>query len=161
MGLGASTATNAAGDGRAAAHPAVAGSAGCACRYHPGRGEHSGGSGVREDRRDAGGDRPVHAAAPDGRLRRAGFIAASCCRRGFRYRGHPWRGPRRAILTRVIEHLRKRRIRFAVSTVLGPVREQLDRYGISAALGPGAYYDTPGEALEAYHAAERATGEQR
>ena len=64
-------------------------------------------------------------------------------------------------LTRVIEHLRKRRIRLAVSTVLGPVREQLDRYGISAALGPGAYYDTPGEALEAFHAAERATGEQR
>ena len=58
-----------------------------------------------------------------------------------------------AVLTRVIEHLRKRHIRFAVSSVLGPVREQLDRYGISAALGPGAYYDTPGEALEAFHAA--------
>jgi len=57
------------------------------------------------------------------------------------------------VLTRVIEHLRKRHIRFAVSTVLGPVREQLDRYGISAALGPGAYYDTPGEALEAFHGA--------
>ena len=62
-------------------------------------------------------------------------------------------------LTRVIEHLRKRRIRLAVSSVLGPVREQLDRYGISAALGPGAYYDTPGEALEAFHAAQGATGE--
>ncbi len=58
-----------------------------------------------------------------------------------------------AVLTRVIEHLRKRHVRFAVSAVLGPVREQLDRYGISAALGPGAYYDTPGEALEAFHAA--------
>ena len=58
-----------------------------------------------------------------------------------------------AVLTRVIEHLRKRHIRFAVSSVLGPVRQQLDRYGISAALGPGAYYDTPGEALEAFHAA--------
>jgi SulP family sulfate permease len=63
-----------------------------------------------------------------------------------------------AALTRVIEHLRKRHIRFAVSSVLGPVREQLDRYGISAALGPGAYYQTPGEALEAFHAAERVTG---
>jgi MFS superfamily sulfate permease-like transporter len=41
-----------------------------------------------------------------------------------------------AVLTRVIEHLRKRHIRLAVSAVLGPVREQLDRYGISAALGP-------------------------
>jgi SulP family sulfate permease len=64
-----------------------------------------------------------------------------------------------AALTRVIEHLRKRHIRPAVSSVLGPVREQLDRYGISAALGPGAYYDTPGEALEAFHAAEGLTGE--
>ena len=61
-----------------------------------------------------------------------------------------------AVLTRVIEHLRKRHIRFVVSSVLGPVREQLDRYGISAALGPGAYYDTPGEALEAFHATKRA-----
>jgi hypothetical protein len=39
------------------------------------------------------------------------------------------------------------------------VHEQLDRYGISTALGPGAYYDTPGEALEAFHAAEGVTGE--
>jgi sulfate permease, SulP family len=64
-----------------------------------------------------------------------------------------------AVLTRVIEHLRKRHIRFAVSTVLGPVREQLDRYGISEALGPGAYYDTPGEALEAFHTADGVIGE--
>jgi sulfate permease, SulP family len=41
-----------------------------------------------------------------------------------------------AVLTRVIEHLRKRHIRFAVSAVMGPVREQLDRYGISAASAP-------------------------
>ena len=61
-----------------------------------------------------------------------------------------------AVLTRVIEHLRKRHIRFAVSSVLGPVRGQLDRYGISAALGPGACYDTPGEALEAFHATKKA-----
>jgi high affinity sulfate transporter 1 len=65
-----------------------------------------------------------------------------------------------AVLTRVIEHLRKRHIRFALSSVLGPVRRQLDRYGISAALGPGAYFDTPGEALEAFHATEQVTGEQ-
>ena len=64
-----------------------------------------------------------------------------------------------AVLTSVIEHLRKRHVRFTVSAVLGPVREQLDRYGISAALGPGAYYDTPGEALEAFHAAKGVTGE--
>ena len=65
-----------------------------------------------------------------------------------------------AVLTRVIEHLRKRDIRFAVSSVLGPVRKELDRYGISAALGPGAYYDTPGEALEAFHVTEQVTGDQ-
>jgi high affinity sulfate transporter 1 len=64
-----------------------------------------------------------------------------------------------AVLTRVIEHLRRRHIRFAVSSVLGPVREQLDRYGIGAALGAGAYYDTPGEALEAFHAAEGVAGD--
>jgi len=64
-----------------------------------------------------------------------------------------------AVLTRVIEHLRKRHIRFALSTVHSPVREQLDRYGISAALGPGAYYDTPGEVLEAFHTAEGVTGQ--
>jgi high affinity sulfate transporter 1 len=64
-----------------------------------------------------------------------------------------------AVLTRVIEHLRKRHIRFAVSTIHSPVRKQLDRYGIGAALGPGAYYDTPGEALEAFHAPEAVTGQ--
>jgi SulP family sulfate permease len=57
-----------------------------------------------------------------------------------------------AVLTRVIEHVHQRHIRFVVTTVLGPVREQLDRYGISAALGPDAYFDTPGEALEVFHA---------
>jgi sulfate permease, SulP family len=58
-----------------------------------------------------------------------------------------------AVLTRVVELLQRRHIRCAVSTVLGPVRGELDRYGISALLGPGAYYETPGEALEAFHAA--------
>jgi SulP family sulfate permease len=57
------------------------------------------------------------------------------------------------VLTRVTEQLRKREVRFAVSSVLGPVRKELDRYGINAALGPGAYYETPGAALEAYHTA--------
>jgi sulfate permease, SulP family len=57
-----------------------------------------------------------------------------------------------AVLTRVIEHLRNRHIRFALSSVHGLVRDQLDRYGISAALGPGVFYDTPGEALEAFQA---------
>jgi len=37
------------------------------------------------------------------------------------------------------------------SSVVGPVRQQLDGYGISKALGPDAYYETPGAALEAFH----------
>jgi sulfate permease, SulP family len=58
-----------------------------------------------------------------------------------------------AVVTRVLDQLRKRGIRFAASSLLGPVRDQLASYGITAAAGPGAYYDTPGEALEAFHAA--------
>jgi MFS superfamily sulfate permease-like transporter len=58
------------------------------------------------------------------------------------------------VLTRVTELLGKRDVRFVVSSVLGPVRKELDRYGINAALGLGAYYETPGEALEAFHAAQ-------
>ncbi len=56
------------------------------------------------------------------------------------------------VLSKVIEYVRQRHIRFVVSTVLGPVRQQLDRCGIGKALGPDAYYETPGEALEAFHA---------
>ena len=41
-----------------------------------------------------------------------------------------------AVLTKVIEHVHQRHVRLVFSSVLGPVREQLDRYGISAAAGP-------------------------
>ena len=61
-----------------------------------------------------------------------------------------------AVLAKAVEHLRQRHVRFAVSGVLGPVRQQLDRYGITKTLDPGACYDTPGEALEAFHAATAA-----
>ena len=59
-----------------------------------------------------------------------------------------------AVLTKVIEHAHQRHVRLVLSSVLDPVREQLDRYGISAAVGPDAFYDTPGQALEAFHAAD-------
>jgi high affinity sulfate transporter 1 len=59
-----------------------------------------------------------------------------------------------AVLARVIEHVQRRHIRFVMSTVLGPVRQQLDQYGISKALDPAAYYDTPGAAQAAFRAAE-------
>jgi sulfate permease, SulP family len=53
-------------------------------------------------------------------------------------------------LTKAVEHLHQRHIRLMFSSVLAPVREQLDRYGISA----DGYYDTPGEALEAFPASK-------
>ena len=62
------------------------------------------------------------------------------------------------VLARLAEQLHHRHVRLALSTVLGPVRQQIDRYGIGAALGPGCYYGTPTEALEAFHAAQEVTG---
>ena len=59
------------------------------------------------------------------------------------------------VLTKMVEHLHQRQVRLVMSSVLDPVRQQLDRYGISTALGADAYYDTPGQALEAFHAAGR------
>jgi sulfate permease, SulP family len=53
-----------------------------------------------------------------------------------------------AVLTKVAEHLHQRHVRLVISSVLAPVRQQLDRYGISI----DACYDTSGEALEAFDA---------
>jgi MFS superfamily sulfate permease-like transporter len=58
------------------------------------------------------------------------------------------------VLARVVEHVQQRHARLMFSTVLAPVRQQLDRYGISEKLGSGAYFDTPGEALESFHSAD-------
>jgi sulfate permease, SulP family len=57
-----------------------------------------------------------------------------------------------AILAQAVRHVQQRHIRFALSSVLGPVRQQLDLYGIGKTLDPNAYYETAGEALEAFHA---------
>jgi MFS superfamily sulfate permease-like transporter len=54
------------------------------------------------------------------------------------------------LLAKVVERLHEGHVRLVFSSVLGPVRHQLARYGISA----DAWYDTPGEALEAFHAAD-------
>ena len=62
------------------------------------------------------------------------------------------------VLARLAGQLQQRHVRLALSTVLGPVRRQIDRYGIGAALGPGCYYGTPTEALEAFHTAGEAAG---
>ncbi len=57
-----------------------------------------------------------------------------------------------SILAQAVQHVQQRHIRFALSTVLGPVRKELDQYGISKTLDPDAYYDTANAAFEAFHA---------
>jgi sulfate permease, SulP family len=58
-----------------------------------------------------------------------------------------------AVLSRVIGRLTERGIVLAAASLLQPVRDQLSRYGIRVGHGLAACYDTPGEALEAFHAA--------
>ena len=60
------------------------------------------------------------------------------------------------VLVKVVEHVHQRHVRLVFTSVLDPVRQQLDRYGICTAVGPDAFYDTPGQALEAFHAATAA-----
>jgi high affinity sulfate transporter 1 len=55
-----------------------------------------------------------------------------------------------ALLSRAIAQLHQRHIQFVVTSLITPVRHQLEHYGISGAAGPDAYFDTPGEALEAF-----------
>lgn len=57
-----------------------------------------------------------------------------------------------AVLAKVVEHVQQRHARFTLSSVLGPVRQELDLYGVSKSCDLGAYYETPGEAFEAFHA---------
>jgi MFS superfamily sulfate permease-like transporter len=59
------------------------------------------------------------------------------------------------VLAKVIEHVHLHHVHLAFSSVLGPVRQRLDLYGITKALGQDAYFATPGEALEAFHSTAR------
>jgi SulP family sulfate permease len=59
------------------------------------------------------------------------------------------------VLVRVVGYVHQHHVHLAFSSVLGPVRQQLDRYGISKALGQDAYFETPGQALQAFHSAVR------
>src|SRR6476660_9708736 len=63
-----------------------------------------------------------------------------------------------AVLVEVVEHAHQQNVRLVFTSVLGPVRQQLDRYGISNALGQDAYFDTPGHALDAFHSTMRQEG---
>ncbi len=57
-----------------------------------------------------------------------------------------------SVLSRMIAQLHQRHVQFVVSSLMTPVRQQLEHYGISGAAGPDAYFDTPGETLEAFNA---------
>jgi MFS superfamily sulfate permease-like transporter len=57
------------------------------------------------------------------------------------------------VLSRAVAQLHGHHIQFVMASVLTPVRQQLEHYGISGAAGPDAFFDTAGEALEAFHAA--------
>ena len=61
------------------------------------------------------------------------------------------------VLARAVELARQRHVRFAVSTVIPQLRRQLDGYGVTKNLEPGAWYETPRDALDAYHAAHQAS----
>ena len=63
------------------------------------------------------------------------------------------------VLSTAIAYLQRRHVRVAFCSVLGPVSQQLDHYGISQALDPGACYDSPGATHQAFRAASRTTGE--
>ena len=63
-----------------------------------------------------------------------------------------------SVLTQVAARLHQRHILFVVTSMLLPVRKQLDAYGIQGASGPDVFYETPGEALKAFHAARPAAG---
>ncbi len=62
------------------------------------------------------------------------------------------------VLSGAITQLHQHDIRFVVTSLMAPVRHQLEHYGISGAAGPDAYFDTAGEALEAFGAATPGTG---
>ena len=63
-----------------------------------------------------------------------------------------------AVLTGALKVAGERRVRIAASGVLPPVRQELDRYGITGLMGPGAYYETAGAALDAFRARDDAAG---
>ncbi len=58
-----------------------------------------------------------------------------------------------AVLLQMCDKAGSRGARVVLSNVIPPVRQQLDRYRISAALDKDAYFDTAGEVLEAFRAA--------
>jgi sulfate permease, SulP family len=58
-----------------------------------------------------------------------------------------------AVLARVQTRLRDAGVRMVLANINESVAAQLERYGLTATLGPGASFDTAGEVLEAYRTA--------
>jgi sulfate permease, SulP family len=58
-----------------------------------------------------------------------------------------------AVLSRAFEELHKAHIQVMMTSVVQPVRDQLRHYGLTGEHGPDGFYDTPGAALAAFHAA--------
>jgi MFS superfamily sulfate permease-like transporter len=61
-------------------------------------------------------------------------------------------------LSRVIAELHQRHIRVVIASLMDPVRSQLSHYEIAGDQAPDAFYDTPGEALEAFHTEKAGPG---
>jgi MFS superfamily sulfate permease-like transporter len=58
-----------------------------------------------------------------------------------------------AVLSRAFEQLHEEgHIQVVMTSLVQPVRDQLRHYGLTGDHGPDAFYDTPGEALAAFHA---------
>ncbi len=56
-----------------------------------------------------------------------------------------------SVLIRVHQQQHAHGTRLVLSNIIEPVRAQLDRYGITTAVGTDAYFDTAGAALEAFN----------
>ena len=58
-----------------------------------------------------------------------------------------------AVLTQLVQREQRAGVRVVLSNVVGAVRVELDRYGITTLVGAAAIFDTSGEVLAAYEAA--------
>jgi sulfate permease, SulP family len=57
-----------------------------------------------------------------------------------------------AVLARAFRRLHAAHVQVMMTSLYGPVRAQLARYGLTGADGPDGFFDTPGAALAAFHA---------
>ena len=60
------------------------------------------------------------------------------------------------VLAQIVAREQKAGVRVVVSNVVGAVRAELDRYGITALIGEDGFYETSGEVLAEYEASRSA-----